>query len=134
MSPFLKRLLAIIIGILTAFVIMTIVEGVGSNIYPIPEGSDPNSMEGLRKIMESRPVGAFLIVILGHLLGALCGGAVAKLIDRSNFRNALIVGGLLMVFGLLNLVSLPHPLWFWLDLFIYMPAAYLGAKLVSGKR
>lgn len=134
MSPFLRRLLAVVTGILVAFVVITIVEGTSGRIYPVPEGADISTPEGLKAVFATRPMGAFLMVLLAHLLGALSGGAVSRLIDKTNASVPLIVGGILMFFGLINLLMLPHPLWFWVDLAIYLPAAHYGAKLVTGKR
>jgi hypothetical protein len=42
----------------------------------------------------------------------------------------LTVGGVQLFFGLVNLVMIPHPMWFAIaSVIVFLPAAYFGGKL-----
>ena len=86
--------------------------------------------EAIRALMASAPVGAFLVVLLGWVLGSLLGGFVAAWIGSSGpVPHALVLGGLLTLAGIANNLMLPPPAWFWLPtLVVFLPAAYAGAR------
>jgi hypothetical protein len=71
------------------------------------------------------------MVALAHVLGSVMGGAAATLVaGGASLRQGVIVGAVLLLGGIVNLAMIPHPLWFvGLDLAVYLPAAYLGARL-----
>jgi len=47
----------------------------------------------------------------------------------------MIVGALLMLAGIMNMIMIPHPTWLWvLGITVYLPAAYLGARLIKGRQ
>jgi hypothetical protein len=130
MSPRLRSIVATAAGILTGVVVISAVEAVSNNMYPLPAGVNPKDLEALRAVILSMPDGAFLMIMLGHMLGALAAGIVSMLIAKDTFRPTLVCGGMFMFFGLINLIALPHPLFVWAELVGYIPLAYLGAKLV----
>jgi hypothetical protein len=44
--------------------------------------------------------------------------------------HALIVGGLVMLAAVGNMLSIPHPVWFWvIALILFLPASYVGGLL-----
>jgi hypothetical protein len=44
--------------------------------------------------------------------------------------HALIVGGLVMLAAVGNMLSIPHPVWFWvIALTLFLPASYVGGLL-----
>lgn len=43
----------------------------------------------------------------------------------------MVVGVLLLAFGIMNLVAIPHPMWFTIvSVLAFLPAAYAGALAV----
>lgn len=130
MSPRLRSILATASGIVIGVVVISAVEAVANNMYPLPSGVDPKDLEALRAVILTMPDGAFLMIMLGHMLGALAAGVVSMLIAKDTFRPTLVCGGMFMAFGIINLGALPHPGFMWLELLGYIPLAYLGAKLV----
>lgn len=130
MSPRLRSIVATAAGIVTGVVVISAVEAVANSMYPLPAGVDSNNLEALRAAIVTMPDGAFLMIMLGHMLGALSAGIVSMLIAKDTFRPTLVCGGMFMAFGLINLVVLPHPLFMWAEVLGYVPLAYLGARLV----
>lgn len=130
MSPRMNSIVATAAGIVTGVVVISAVEAVANSMYPLPAGVDVKNMEALKAAIISMPDSAFLMIMLGHMLGALAAGLVSMLIAKDTFRPTLVCGGMFMAFGLINLVALPHPLFVWSELLGYIPLAYLGGKLV----
>jgi hypothetical protein len=130
MSPRLRSVVATAVGIVTGVIVISAVEAVSNNMYPLPAGVDPKNLEALKAVILTMPNGAFLMIMLGHMLGALSAGIVSMLIAKDTFRPTFVCGGMFMVFGLINLVVLPHPMFVWAEVPGYIPLAYLGAKLV----
>jgi hypothetical protein len=131
MSPMGRSILAVLLGVVVGGLLIATVEFVSHLIYPPQPDLDPAGIEALKAAIANDPVGALLFILLAWALGSLGGGWIAASIARrSHTRHALIVGAILMVMGILNMVMIPHPLWFWLAaLVLFLPASYLGAKL-----
>ncbi len=132
----LRGILAVVVGVIVASVVMLCVEFVnGHHLYPelgrAAEGL--TDRESIRALMASAPVGAFLVVIVGWLLGGVAGGYVAARITAvAPMRHALIVGVVLTLLGVANNLTLPPPLWFWVaGLVAFLPAAYAGGRMAS---
>jgi hypothetical protein len=126
-----KRILAVVLGLLAGFAVTGLVEALSSVLYPLPPGFDMNDMEAFRRHVEGLPIGAFLIVLVAHELGAFAGGfACARLAGVPWPVGPIVVGTLLMAAGVVNLLTIPHPAWFVVvDLLAYLPMAILGGQL-----
>jgi uncharacterized membrane protein YccC len=54
-----------------------------------------------------------------------------KLDDGAGSVPALFVGGILTALGVMNIVSIPHPLWFAVaSTLLYIPCSLLGSRLL----
>jgi hypothetical protein len=102
-----------------------------SMIFPLPEGATITDSEAIKTWVQSLPLPAFLLILLAHAGGALVGGFVAALIARrAHVILGAIIGGLFLLGGIANVISIPAPIWFVVaDLVLYLPAGILGAKL-----
>ena len=71
-----------------------------------------------------------------YVARSLTGGAVARLVSADWAAVlAVVVGGLLTLFGFANLAAIPHPLWFGvLSTVTYVPCALLGAAAAARLR
>ena len=134
MWPVIRSILGVIAGFVAASVVMLVLETVnGRVLYPelakLAEGQ--TDREVIRGILASAPVGAFLVVVIGWVLGSLAGGFLAAWIGRNApVAHALVLGGLLTLAGIANNLMLPPPGWFWfLTLIVFLPTTYLGARL-----
>jgi len=126
-----KSILAVILGLVVAFALISAVQYISYLVYPLPAGVDLTNPESLKAAMANMPIGALLFVLLSYVLGSLGGGWLAsRMAPKSNLVHATIVGAILLIAGIANLMKLPHPVWFWVaNLAVYLPAAYFGGKL-----
>lgn len=125
------KFLAVALGLLAGIVLIVIMEGISSMIYPLPSDIDPSDTEAINAFMKNEAsLEMYLIVLLGYLLGAFAGGFTASWFEKLptfRLKAALITGGILMAFGLMNLFMIYHPVWFWISsLLVYLPAAWAG--------
>lgn len=134
MRSVLRSLAAVFAGFVAASIVMMIIEIINGHVLHPELGKAAEGMtdrEKIRDLLASAPVSAFLVVLVGWLLGSLVGGWVtARLAARATIRHGLVVGALLTLAGIANNLMLPPPLWFWIvSLVVMMPAAYCGASL-----
>jgi hypothetical protein len=139
MRSALRSIAAVVVGFIAASIVMMIVETINGHVlYPelgkAAQGlKDP---EAIRALMAKAPVGAFVIVLVGWLLGSLVGGwTAARLAGRATIGHGLVLGALLTLAGVANNLMLPPPFWFWVaSLVVLLPAAYLGARLAPARK
>lgn len=135
MNPTLKEVLAVLSGLVVGMILIGLLEGLGHLIFPPPAGVDLSDMEQVAIYLQNAPIVALLWVTLAWFIGAFVGGAVATLIAKeAGRRPAYLVGGILTLSGILNLVMIPHPIWFWLSILIFIPAALIGRKVVADRQ
>lgn len=124
-----SKFLAVVAGIVIAFVIVFVFEAAGHGFWPPPPGVDVSNPEALKTLMPSIPVGAKVAVIVAWAAGAFAGGLVAARISK-NARFAWIIGGVQLALGIVTMLSIPHPLAMWIaGVLVPMPAAMLGGLL-----
>ncbi|MFN6379563.1 MAG: hypothetical protein ACK4WD_09820 [Flavobacteriales bacterium] len=126
-----KKIFAVILGLVIGSVFITLVEKVNSTMYPLPEGMDATDIEAFKAFVAGLPDQAFILIFIGHICGALVGGLVSWLIVKNTIIPSMIVGALFTVAGLFNLFMIHHPWWMWTEVALYMPAAYLGTRLLK---
>jgi hypothetical protein len=122
------------IGAVVTGLLIAATEFIGSKVYPLPPGVNPEDPASLRAAMVDLSTGALLLVLLGWTVGTFAGAWVtARRSDRSPIAHGLTLGALCLVGGVVNMLTLPHPVWFWIaGVAVFLPAAYLGAKLGAG--
>ena len=130
-----KRILAVIAGIITSFILIAIVEYISALVYPLPPGTDFKNVEAMKQLMQTLPVGALWFVVLAYTVGSFGGGLIAAIVAPSyKIRSGIIVGCVVMAGGIMNLIDIPHPLWFAvITLLVFVPFAYLGGLIGAGK-
>lgn len=126
-----RKILAIIGGVIFAGLVVYAVQTLGHQVYPPPENLDTKNLEAMKAYTASLPMGALLFVLLSYGVGSFAGGWLAAKIARvPQMHVPLTVGGVQLFFGIINLLMIPHPLWFAVaSVLIFLPAAYLGGKL-----
>jgi hypothetical protein len=122
---------AIVAGLLVAFVVVMGAEGVNSRIYPLPPGVDLSDTNAMKQFVASLPSSGFLLVLAGWFFGALLGGWVAaRVVRRSPMAHSMIVAGLLLCGGVANMLMLPHPAWVWVvGLALFLAGGYAGGLI-----
>jgi hypothetical protein len=133
MKSIIRSVLAVLAGVVVAGVVVVAIEAVGHRVYPGPEGHDH---EALAAYIRTAPPGVFLFVLAAWGIGTLAGAWLAAwLAGRAPVVHGLIIGGLLLLGALANLLMIPHPVWFSVvGVAMFLPAAWLGAKLVNAGR
>jgi len=128
-----RNIVGVIIGIFVAGLIIWTVQSVNIRLYPLPESIDINDQDQMREYMKIVPSGALIMVLLSHILGALGGAWVGCIIaDRFYLKISMIIAGFLLVMGIINLLMLPHPVWFMIaDIPSYMIGALIGYQLFT---
>jgi len=132
MSPTLRRVAAVLVGLLVGFAIIFGVEWIGAKLFPLPPGTDPSNDESMRAAMAVLPVEALLLVLVGWILSSLVGGWVAARIAGRTLQPAMIVGTILLAAAVASMLTISHPLWFWVaGVLVFLPSAYAGARLAG---
>ena len=130
----LRSILGVVVGLVLGSFLVGVLEFAGHIIFPPPPGMDPTSMESIREHLPNLPVGAFVSVLVAWTIGVFAGSLVSALIaGRASFIHAGIVGVIFLGFCVLNLVMIPHPVWFLAATIVAVPLATLGGALL-GKR
>jgi hypothetical protein len=130
-----RNICAVLIGLIAGMAVNMLFVMFNLVLYPMPEGVGFDDAEAMPAYFESLPVTAFLIVMLAHLGQAFVGGWIAALISRnSSMLVAMVVGVLSMMAGIYNMMSLPHPSWMWIEVPLYLVAAWAAARLVLARR
>jgi hypothetical protein len=136
MRSVLRSIAAVVAGFIVASIVMMIIETInGRVLYPelgkAAEGV--TDREKLRALMATAPLGAFLVVIVAWILGALAGGwTAAQLAAQAKPTHGLVLGALLTLAGVANNLMIPPPVWFWIvSLVVLIPAAHVGAQLAA---
>ncbi len=109
----LRKILAVVFGVVAAVIVIIAIEALGHAIYPPPAGLDFTNRGAMETYVAGLPVGALLSVMLAWLAATFAGGLLACFIGREKpYVFAGIVGALVLTGTVINLMSIPHPLWF----------------------
>lgn len=131
MHPILRSLLAVIVGGMAAIIIVTLFDASSLIFFPLSAGADPNDPASLAANSSAIPTGSFIVLIIGWGIASFTGAWIAaRIADRSQMVHGLIVAGMLVVTGILNLLAIPHPAWVWIiGILAYIGGGYVGARL-----
>ena len=125
-----RKVGGVVLGMVTAMVVIMGIESLGHMVFPPPEGLNAQDSEQIIAYLEVIPPGALLFVIAAWCIGAFLGGLVAARICGRPYLYAGIICGVILLGTILNLVTLPHPLWFSITAVILIPLmAWPAAKL-----
>jgi hypothetical protein len=126
---------AIVSGLIVGFVLVTAFERINSLVFPIPAGMDVKDQAALSAWFETLPAPAFLMVLMGWIIGT-CFGAytAARLVAVGKVVHALVIGLVFQAAAITNLLMLKHPMWFNVAaMAVFLPAALAGG-LVATRR
>ena len=129
-----KKLLAIVVGLVGASAVILVFEFFGELLFPTPNSIDISDVESLKENLNLIPIGSMVFVILAHFLGIISGMVITTYVTRSTLITGYIVGGILILATLINLFSLPHPVWFFIvDIAAVLVSFGLGHKLSKNR-
>lgn len=115
------------IGVITAGLVVAIVEALGHKIFPPPEGMNLKDPEQLKTIMHTIPIGAKISVLIAWGVGVLTGGCLAIYIAGGTLWPAYVVAAFMLAGGLMTMIKIPHPPWMIVGAFVVTAAAGWGA-------
>lgn len=136
MHPIAWNVLAAIVGFVVGSVVNLALVNTGVSVFPLPEGADVSTAEGLRESMKLFTPVNFLFPFLAHAVGTLVGAFVAaKLAASHRMKFAIGIGVAFLLGGIAMVWMCGGPLWFIAaDLLLaYIPMAFLGGSLAGGK-
>lgn len=129
-----KTALGLIAGIAAAFALIMAVELASRQIWPWPAGLDFKNPEIAAAAMAQVPLGALIAVAVAWTLGAFGGSWVGATVARKAWPG-FVPGALVIMGAVANLVSLPHPVWFWPVALLVVPLVTIAAaRLGAGRR
>jgi MFS family permease len=130
-----RKILAVIAGLVVANVLLALLEMAGMKVFPPPPGTDFSNPESLRAAMTQMPLTALIWVLAAQVIGTFAGAWVAARIGRTaQVKLALIVGVVETLGAIVNMLMIPHPAWFWIgSLLLLIPASLLGGRLGKSK-
>lgn len=108
-----KNILATIVGFIVASVTVYIFESlIGHNIFPLPDGGDPNNIEWIKNNMDKIPTGSKIFVVIAHFIGIISGMFVAAKIAKTSIIPSYFIGAFMILATLFTIFMLPKELWF----------------------
>lgn len=108
-----RNIAAGFIGIITAGLLVWLVETIGHSVYPVPADLDFRDAEAVTAYVATLPMGALAFVAAAWFIGTLGGVLVACKIGASKpIVYAVVVGGFILLATAFNLATIPHPIAF----------------------
>lgn len=108
----LKKILALLIGLMVSIGTIALLEQFSHWLYPpgsMPDWQDPSAVAAY---MQSLPVGAYLLVLLARFSGVVTGIVVATLLVKRVSRLFVVaITGMVWLATLANIYMIPHPAW-----------------------
>jgi hypothetical protein len=124
----LRRIGAVIVGLIVAFLLVFAAEGIAHKIFPPPPGTNMQDMAQVKAFVATLPLSVLLIVLTGWLIATFVATWLAARIAGTPIP-AYIVGALLLCAGIANAFMIPQPVWFSIASFvIYIGATWVGAR------
>ncbi len=125
----LKSSLAVLAGIIGGSAVIWLIEALGHALFPAPAGLGMQGPGVTSEHLQQMPVLLLSVVLLAYAAGSFAGGWISVAISEK-LRDSIIVGFALLVFGIVNLLMVSHPVWFVVvSVLIYIPCAYWGGKI-----
>jgi hypothetical protein len=135
MSSSLKNIIVVIGAMIMGGVLIYGIESLNHLVFPPPADLNTSDMEALKAYMQQAPAGSLAILLLAHASGAFISGWIISRFAASNIRMLVLITGMIwMITGVINLIVIPHPLWFSVaDACIYLPMTIIGARMSSSE-
>jgi len=137
MYAIVRSILAVGVGLVLASVVILFVQMLIVVMNPYPEGVDRWNADAVMAHIEQHgfPTDVLLFVLVGYAVGAFLGGfGAAWTAGRAPAIHAGALAALLMAASVKNMLSIPHPVWFWIVcLAVFFPLALVGALLAPAR-
>ncbi len=125
-----RNIFSIIAGIICSFITLIAIQSIAHMLNH--SSVDTRDVEIYRNyVRHEAPETFHLLILSAYGIGSFIGALVATLIAlNKKMLRAMTVGGILMGIGINNLIIAQFPSWVVVTaIFIFLPAAYLGARI-----
>ena len=113
MKNVLQSALAIVVGIVSALIVIIAIQSVSNSLFPWPEGVDMSNTQAVANHISTLPVAAFVIVLMSYFIAVIDGVILSTwLAPKAPRAHSAAVFALLAGAALVNILSFPHPTWF----------------------
>lgn len=130
----LRKIFAVIGGMIVGNLIIFLMEAINHYHYPLPKGVTYENKEAFSKYVESLPTDAMLMIIAGYVIGAFAAGFVStKIAKDGKPYYAIICGALLLTAIIWNFTMLPTPTWMWISGILAPFIVFAGYKVALNK-
>ena len=128
-----RKLLALIAGLLTFWIVATLIQLASGFIFGMPNPDILGNAEKMTAYVAQMPVGAFIALLLSYVLSSFASGYVARTISRSDsLIIPIVIGVLETIPWAYTITQIPHPTWVVVLGFIcYIPFTLLGHRVAS---
>lgn len=139
-----RNLGAVAAGVLVVGVVVTVLQSISLQLYPMPEGldpMDPADAEAFAEHVAGLPATAWGIAFASEVVGALLGSLAAGVIAwsyRNVFAGAIVL--LALAGSVLNWTAFSHPVWFMVGqvvayaLVLFLVVRFLGSLRPAGAK
>ena len=127
----LRKIIAVLAGIISGFLTIELIENLFQHYAPIQAEiiTKNTQFPDAQEWIDAFPLDRYLYILIAYLTGSFIAGFITTLLSPQK-SLAFPTGFVLLIGGFINLMLLPHPIWFILvSLSIYLPLAYLGGTL-----
>src|SRR4051812_8720781 len=94
MDPLARSVLGVFTGMIVFVVLVVLVEGISSVVYPLPPGLDLSDPKAVAEFAARIPAGAKAMVVAAWATGSFGGSLIAGLVaGRSRRIHGLIIAG-----------------------------------------
>ncbi|QDU25108.1 hypothetical protein ETAA8_01690 [Anatilimnocola aggregata] len=127
-----RNIAGVVLGLMVAMGLVLVIELVGMTIVPPPEGiMSVDKVKQQAAFAELTPA-SFAFVLAAWTVGSFGGSLVAALTCAS---RRMVLAGIIAAFlwfaALVNLISIPSPVWFWVAGLTLIPLAWWLAVQVA---
>lgn len=133
MKEILRNTFAAMIGAVVGVVLITAIQIYSQSLYPLPEGLQPTDKVAMGEFIRALPLAALLLVLASYFVGVTAGGWLAGWLSFTAHRRQVIMVTLLFTAAsVMNLLSFPHPAWFWAANFtVVFGGGWIALKFVG---
>jgi hypothetical protein len=132
-----RKIIGVVLGLCAGITVVALLQAAGHKIWPVPAGIDITDKAAMADIVRQLPLPAILWVALSWFAGTLFGSYLALRVagDAWTTWPAVTVEAVLLAFGVMTLMSFPHPGWFWVVGLASFPlGAFSGIRLARWGR
>lgn len=111
--------------------VVGLIEGMGHEMYPLPEGFDPKNKDSIKAYMDTAPTLAILMVPIAWIVGAFFASFTATLIAPKYWRsNRFTLSAIFLILSIAMLTMLPSTWYMWaITLLLLFPFGFMGSGL-----